>query len=387
MVVGLITGLIVGAAAVFLFYHNLMRKKGKEAEEASTALTRAARRATSEVSNLRLQVQEFKKGEQAGCDLILLFPDLVKMIFSGRDSDEIVSLVNRSCSSLLKANESAVFLADRTGARLCLSASTGLSGVLGKQVNLGLGDGFVGLAAETGRFLVKDDLEKESVLVRRKVVTSEIPGFKPEYAAPMLVEGVLYGVITAGAFEGNSSMRSETLRALAAVGAAALENVRLLERFGKSSNLDPETGFFGKIALEPTIANELERVERFGSTLAVIELKLKAAEADKEVSAREIIGVTAKHLFSSLRNIDLGIRTSRGTVIILLPGTDAEGLKSVTGKLGGEIPLLKLDDGSHVGATEIKSIVIQGGSRLDVRELLDSLRSMESMEFEGYYDA
>ncbi len=387
MVVGLITGLVMGAAAVFLFYHNLMSKKGKEAEEAAKVLTRAARRATSEASNLRLQVQEYEKGEQAGCDLILLFPDLVKMIFSGRDSDEIVNLVNRSCNNLLKANESAVFLADRTGARLCLSASSGLSGVLGKQVNLGLGDGFVGLAAETGRFLVRDDLEKESVLVRRKIVMSEIPGFKPEYAAPMLVEGVLYGVITVSAFEGQGLMRSETLRALAAVGAAALENVRLLERFGKSSNLDPETGFLGKLSLEPTIANELERVERFGSSLAVIELILKAAEADKETNAREIIGVTAKHLFSSLRNIDIGIRMSRGTVVLLLPGTDAEGMKSVTGKLGGEIPLLTLDDGSHVGATEIKSIVVEGGSRLDVRDLLDRLRTQESMEFEGYYDA
>ena len=387
MVAGLITGLIVGAAAVFLVYHNLMRRKAKEAEESAAVLTGAARRATKEVSTLRLQVQEYEKGEQAGSDLIMLFPDLVKMIFSGRDSDEIVNFVNRSCNNLLKANESAVFLADRTGARLCLSASTGLSGILGKQVNLGLGDGFVGLAAETGRFLIRKDIEKESTLVRRKIESSEIPGFLPEFAAPMLVEGVLYGVITAGAFEGKGSMRSETLRALAAVAAAALENVRLLERFGKSSNLDPETGFLGKNSLEPAIENELERVERFGSPLAVIELKLKAAEEDKEASAREIVGVTAKHLFLSLRNIDVGIRMSRGTVIILLPGTDAEGIKSVTGKLGGEIPLLTLDDGSHVGATQIKSIVVEGGSRLDVRDLLDRLRAKEPMEFEGYYDA
>lgn len=385
MIVGLITGLILGASSVYFVCFYLMRKKVRAASDASVALAAAARRATGEAATLRLQVQEFEKGKQEGSDLIMLFPDLVKMIFTGKDSDEVVSFVNRACQSLLKANESAVFLADRTGARLGLSASTGLSDVLDKRVNLGLGDGFVGLAAETGRLLFRDDLEKESVLVRRNMIMSDIPGFKPMYAAPIMVQGVLYGVITAGAFEGKGVMRSETLRALAAVGAAALENVRLLERFGRSSDMDPETGFLGKLSLEPALENELERVERFGTFLAVMELQMKSAENDESSATREIMIVVAKHLFSSLRNIDIGIRTSRGTMILLLPGTNGEGMKSVTGKLGGEIPLLTTDDGSHVGPVEIRCIVIEGGSRLDARNLLDKLHSKESLEFEGYY--
>lgn len=386
MVAGLITGLLVGGIVVFFVCHGLMRKKISAASDSVGTLTRAARRATGEVASLRLQVQEFERGKQEGSDLILLFPDLVKMIFTGRDSDEVVNYINRACQNLLKANESAVFLADRTGARLGLSASTGLSDVLGERMNFGLGDGFAGLAAETGRLLFRGDIEKESVLVRRNMIISDIPGFKPEYAAPMQVEGVLFGVITAGEFEGEGVMRRETLRALAAVGAAALENARLLERFGRSSNLDPETGFSVKAALEPTLENELERVERFGSSLAAIELVLKSAEADDSTSSREIMSMTAKHLFSSLRNIDIGIRTGRGSMILLLPGTDTDGMKSVTGKLGGELPRLITDDGSHVGPVCIKSIVIEGGSRLDARDLLDRLRSKESMEFEGYYE-
>ncbi len=387
MVVGLIAGMLVGAIVVYFVCMGLMRKKESAASDSAVALTRAARRAASEASSLRLQVQEFEKGQQEGSDLILLFPDLIKMIFTGRDSDEVVNYVNRACQSLLKANESAVFLADRTGARLGLSASTGLSDVLGKRINLGLGDGFVGLAAETGRLLFRGDMDKESVLVRRNMIMSDIPGFKPEYAAPMQVEGVLYGVITAGAFEGSGTMRRQTLRALAAVGAAALVNVRLLERFGRSSNLDPETGFSQKISLEPTLENELERVERFGSSLALIELQLKSAEADDNAGSREIMSAVAKHLFSSLRNIDIGVRTGRGSMILLLPGTDIEGMKSVTGKLGGELPLLELDDGLHVGSVGIRSIVVEGGSRLDASDLLDQLRSGELMEFEGYYEA
>ncbi|MCK5131088.1 MAG: hypothetical protein KAR40_02925 [Candidatus Sabulitectum sp.] len=385
MVVGLIAGFVSGATVVYFICWNLMRKKGKATSEVVTALTSAARKATGEVSKLRLQVQVLEKLERDGSDLILLFPDIIKKIFAGRDSDEVVSFVNRACQNLLKADESAVFLADRTGVRLSLSASTGLSDVLDKHVNLGLGEGFVGMAAETGRLLFRDELEKESVLVRRKIIMSDIPDFKPEYAAPMQVEGVLYGVITAGSFETAGILRKETLRAIAAVGAAALENVRVLERLGRSSSLDPETGFAGKTALEPTLENELERVERFGSNLTVIELNLYSAEMDT-LTSRQIIGVAAKHLIASLRNIDIGIRTGRGSIILLLPGTDADGMKSVTGKLGGELPILKAGNGTHVGSIGMRSIVVEGGSRFDARRLLDRLRSQELMEFEGYYE-
>jgi len=386
MIAGLITGLLVGAVVVYAICWNLMRKKEKAASESAAILTRSVRRATAEVSKLRLIEQEYAKGQQAGSDLIQLFPDLVKMIFTGKNSDEVVDYINRACQNLLKAGESAVFLADRTGARLGLSASTGLSDTVGEHMNLGLGDGFVGLAAETGRLLFRGELDKESVLVRRNMIMSDIPGFKPDYAAPMQVEGVLYGVITAGAFEGTGAMRRETLRALAAVGAAALENVRLLERFGSSSNLDPETGFMRKLSLEAVLENELERVERFGSSLAVVELQVESAAEEDSTTSRETMGVAAKYLFSSLRNIDLGIRTGQGTIVLLLPGTDADGARSVTGKLGGELPILKSDNGTHVGSVRIRSIVIEGGVRQDAMGLLDRLKSQETMEFEGYYE-
>ncbi len=386
MIAGLITGLLVGAVVVYAICWNLMRNKEKAASESAAILTRSVRRATAEVSKLRLIEQEYAKGQQAGSDLIQLFPDLVKMIFTGKNSDEVVDYINRACQNLLKAGESAVFLADRTGARLGLSASTGLSDTVGEHMNLGLGDGFVGLAAETGRLLFRGELDKESVLVRRNMIMSDIPGFKPDYAAPMQVEGVLYGVITAGAFEGTGAMRRETLRALAAVGAAALENVRLLERFGSSSNLDPETGFMRKLSLEAVLENELERVERFGSSLAVVELQVESAAEEDSTTSRETMGVAAKYLFSSLRNIDLGIRTGQGTIVLLLPGTDADGARSVTGKLGGELPILKSDNGTHVGSVRIRSIVIEGGVRQDAMGLLDRLKSQETMEFEGYYE-
>ncbi len=385
MIAGLVTGFVIGAAVLWV----LMRLKLKKMENASSTtadnLTRAARRASGEASKLRIELQSLLENKQSGADLIQLFPDLIKMIFSGRDSDEVVTYINRACVNLLHAGESAVFLADRSGARLGLCASSGLPETLGKNINIGLGEGFAGLAAETGRFLDRADMEKESVLVRRNMILTDVAGFKPDLAAPMHCEGVLYGVITAGSFQKQGSMRKETLRALAAVGAAALENVRLLERFGRTSDIDPETGFSGKSSLESTLENELERVERFGSPLAVIELFFRNSSADG-VAARELIGAAARHLRASLRGIDIGIRTGEDSVIILLPGTDQKGLDSVSGKLGGELPGIATDSGDHVGTVSIRGCVLAGGTRLSSRELLDMVRAKEAMDFEGYFE-
>lgn len=386
MIVGLVAGLVLGGAIAWFIMFRKMNSNEKYWSDKADNITAAARKASAEASRLRLDVQELQKSHQEGEDLILIFPDLIKMIFSGKDSDEVVGYVNRACQNLLKANESAVFLADRSGARLGLSASTGLQDILGQNVNIGLGEGFTGLAAETGRLLDREQMENESVLVRRNMIMTDIAGFKPEYAAPMQSEGVLFGVITVGAFEGQGAMRKETLRALAAVGAAALENVRLLERFGRTSDLDPETGFSGKGSLESTLENELERVERFGSPLTVLELVIKSAGAEDSLVSREILSAASRHLRSSLRNIDIGVRTGRASVMLLLPGTDEKGMESVKGKLGGELPKIKVNNGSAIGTVSIRGCVVEGNTRLSSLELLEMVQAREPMDFEGYYE-
>ncbi len=127
-------------------------------------------------------------------------------------------------------------------------------------------------------------------------------------------------------------------------------------------------------------------MERFGSPLAVVELRVKSADADDRMQSREILSVVSKHLVSSLRNIDIGVRTGRGSIMLLLPGTDENGMDSVTGKLGGELPGLSTENGSPVGTVSIRGYFVQGGSRLTPAELLDLLDKREMMDFEGYYE-
>ena len=385
MLLGIIIGAVAGGLIVFSIFWGKLKQQQTEAADSRAVLTNSARKASVEASELRRETRELELQQKEIGDLILVFPDMIKQIFSGKDTEEVVRLINRAVESLAGAKECAVFLADRSGSRLALSQSLGLDSISQRNMNLAVGDGFAGFAAETGRLLVREELESETVLTRRNMIMTDLPGFKPEYAVPMLISGVLYGVITAGNFGKTAALRKETLRTLAAVGATALENTRVLERFSSSSNLDKDTGFAVSTALHTILDKELERVERFGTALALIELTVKSAEADDSLESTFTIGIAADHLRKALRNIDIGVRLDRGTVILLLPGTDSEGLKSVIGKIGGELPLASNDDNICVGAIGIRSYLVEGNSKLESSELLGKLRAQELMEFEGYY--
>ncbi len=387
MLNGILIGIVAGGLIVFSILWGKLKQQQTEASDSRAVLTNSARKASIEASELRRETKELEFQQKEIGDLILMFPDLIKQIFSGKDTEEVVHLINKSIESLVGAKECAVFLADRSGSRLALSKSLGLADFSDRNMNIAVGDGFIGFAAETGKLLVRDELENETVLTRRNMIMTDLPGFKPDYAIPMQISGVLYGVLTANNFMKSPALRKEILRTIAAIGAAALENTRVLERFSSASNLDIETGFELSTALHSILDKELERVERFGSALALIELTVKSAEADDTEESALTIAIAADHLRKSLRNIDTGVRLDRGTVILLLPGTDTVGLKSVTGKIGGELPLASDESGIKVGAIGIRSYLVEGNSKLESTELLGKLRSQELMEFEGYYQA
>ncbi len=380
MAVFLLTGLFTGALTVWIIMFSREKSLRDASESKAQSLTRAARSASSEASALRNEVALFQQNIQKSEDLMMLFPEMLKLIFRGKDAREAVTFLNRACANLLKADETAVFLSNRTGSRLDLTVSTGLHESVGVNASLGIGEGFTGLAAETGRLLDRESLDRESILVRRNMISTDIPGFKPDLAAPMTSEGVLYGVITAGGFKENNPVRKATLRALAAVGAAALENVNVLERLGKYSEKDTETGFCRGSSLDSVLKNELDRVERLRTPLAVMELVIESASEEPNVS-RDLMGAASSYISSALRVIDLAIRTGQGEVMILLPGIDQKGLESVTAKLGRELPAVVTEAGVTVGKITVRGCVVDGGSGISVKELHTMLSSGVKKEY------
>ncbi len=381
----LAAGLILGGGGVWLALSGGVARSRKESEEKLAGVTMKARNLSREIITLKERVVFLEERERDFSDLAVLMPSMVKKIFSARTAGEAAENICRACNTLAGAEQVSVFLADRSGKRLGLDKTHGLETLLKPPLSISLGDGLLGFAGETGRLVTMHDVENDTAIIRKHVTESGIPGYDPEVAVPMEFQGILYGVIGAGAFTDQTGIHRENLRSIGAIGAAALENVRLLERFARTTGLDRDTGLPGAAAADTILSEELERVYRFGQPMGVLELRLKRANLQNPALTRDVMAAAANHLKQLLRNIDTCIRFSHDGFLLILPGTSGDGLRTVIGKLGGELPKLQTQDGSYMGGVMIRSQEITPGEIVEVSWVREDLGAREFEEFEGYY--
>ncbi len=370
---GIIAGFTFGALMVWIMMKVQSGGKAKIVEERIGSLK-------NDITSLRYQQHEadanhtrFDLEIKKHRDLTIIFPDLVKQVFSARTPDELARLLARAMKKLTGCERIAVFLADVRGGKLGLVYLEGLGDILKQPLVVNVGDGHVGFVAETGMVFQKKNLDKESELTKKRLEKTEIPGFMPDIAAPMMSQGVLYGVICLVDVPSTAILPKERLVSIAAVGAAALEGIRLLGRFESASDMDPDTGLPGKGRLKPVLVQELERVRRFDSALAIVDLVIERGNIDDRFRAREFMSIGANHLKSTMRNIDIGLRTGTDKITLLLPGTDQNGMENVMQKLLDELPNLQNDAGEPLGSVRLRYLIVPAGKDEILEEVLDNL--------------
>ncbi len=373
MVPGIIAGLALGSLIVGLILMTRNRKNAADYDERIVSLR-------NEVTSLRYQQQEadanhtrFDLEIKKHKGLTIIFPDLVKMIFSARTPDELASLLARAMKKLTGCERIAVFLADVRGGKLGLVYLEGLGDILKQPLVVNVGDGHVGFVAETGMVFEKKNLEKESELTKTRLEKTAIPDFLPDIATPMMSQGVLYGVICLVDVPLTAILPKERLVSIAAVGAAALEGIRLLGRFESASDMDPDTGLPGKGRLKPVLTQELERVRRFDSALAIVDLVIERGSIDDRFRAREFMSIGSNHLKATMRNIDIALRTGTDKITLLLPGTNQDGMENVMQKLLDELPKLQNDAGEPLGSVRLRYLIIEAGKDEILDDVLDNL--------------
>jgi GGDEF domain-containing protein len=378
--IGLVAGLVAGAVA-FLWAAARHRAAVESQENRISGLNRELitlrHEARESTNTCQIQDREIQQHR----DLAVLLPELVKQIFSARTSTELADYISRAVNLMTGTERIAVFLADRTGKRLGLMLERGLSDVLKMPLALGVGEGHVGFAAETGRVFSSEEFAKESILVKRQVEESAIPGYVPELAAPMSSQGVLYGVLCLSDIPRSANLVRERVRAIAAFGAAAYENIRLLERFETAADLDTDTALPGKSQLRPRLDSELERVRRFRSPLSLLEIQLPDCEKSDRLLAKEVMRMCANHLKATMRNIDTGLRTSRDRLLLLLPGTGIEGAIIVVERLGEDLPGMANEEGDRISSIRVRRHTSEPEDELTVDAVMQKL---EQVAFEEY---
>ncbi|NOQ22631.1 MAG: diguanylate cyclase [Candidatus Aegiribacteria sp.] len=373
MLSGIIAGFALGSLIVWVILIILSGRKAARFEERIHTLK-------NDITSLRYQQQEadarhtrYDHEIKKHRDLTIVFPDLVRQVFSARTPDELARLLSRAMKKLTGCERITVFLADVRGGKLGLVYSEGLGDILKQPLVVNVGDGHVGFVAETGIVFEKKNLEKESELTKKRLEKTSIPDFLPDIAAPMMSQGVLYGVICLVDIPSTAILPKERLISIAAVGAAALEGIRLLGRFESASDMDPDTGLPGRGRLKPVLTQELERVRRFDSALAIVELVIERGSIDDRFRAREFMSIGSNHLKTTMRNIDIGLRTGTDKITLLLPGTDQDGMENVMQRLLDDLPKLQNDAGDPLGTVRLRYLIVEADKEETLEDVLDNL--------------
>ena len=129
-------------------------------------------------------------------ELPLLTEQLHSRVSSRRIPDILLQVVIRS----LEPRQALVLLRRRRSqsepsrtARLTTAAAHPKGGSLRKGLEINVGEGELGFVAETQLTMVRDDFERETSLSRSRIKGKNLPGFKPDIAAPMIFDGKRLG--------------------------------------------------------------------------------------------------------------------------------------------------------------------------------------------------
>lgn len=157
------------------------------------------------------------------------------------DLSKLLELLTRRVTDLVEAESSIFALWDEASERLVANAWHGLGPWVG-EVRLALGEGMMGVAAQTRRSLAVDDYSAAAFARRASV---ELSGIAAGYAEPIVFQDRLIGVIGVAHHRPGRYFRrqdAELLTIFASQAAVAIENARL---FGDVQHLARRDGLTG----------------------------------------------------------------------------------------------------------------------------------------------
>ncbi|MCU1284242.1 MAG: diguanylate cyclase with sensor [Acidobacteriales bacterium] len=195
------------------------------------------------------------------------------------------------------------------------------------------GTGIAWRAMDAGKTMLENDVTKDS---------RYLPGFEEtqsEMCVPLIFFGEKLGtlVLDSAKIHAFDQGDIQPLEAVADICAAAIQNAKHFERTQQLAYLDGLTGIFNRRFFELRIAEELERVNRYNSSMSVIMIDIdrfkKLNDEFGHLLGDEVLR-QASHIFSQqLRKGDVVCRYGGEEFALLLPQTTGENAMEVAEKL------------------------------------------------------
>ena len=184
--------------------------------------------------------------------------------------------------------------------------------------------------------VLREELERGAELF------GEEPGasIRSEALIPILLHGNLIGAIALGSADPHhfhEGLRTDLLERTADKLGIAIENVLLLDLMKNQPVLDPHTGLYNEIYLEPALRREFGWARCYRKNLSLIKMHIDSfAELVNTYGTQRIQKVlreTGKMLAKNSRGGDIMISVGDGDFLVLLPETGEKGAKQIAERI------------------------------------------------------
>jgi diguanylate cyclase (GGDEF)-like protein len=323
---GAAAGLLV---AGFLLY--LWRRQGAAMPGRPAARSRAepGDPAVSVVRDLQKTVARLESDNAALSNFMQLLPEFTRRMNSRIDRREIPMQVMRILEQLFAPSQILIFLLEERINKLALVRQMGLPADFAKQFQIEFGEGRLGLVAQNGVAMDVDDFIREKRLTGANI---DAPGhfqFNVELCAPMIHEGKVRGVISAGGLKRHYKHEKSILSLIADLGSIALYNHDLFNKTQEMANCDGLTKLFNKRFFMERLSNVLLEASKGHHPFSLFIFDLDHFKHYNDTQGHqagdEVLKSTGEILRDTVRPDDVAARFGGEEFIVLLAHAPKKG--------------------------------------------------------------